>query len=315
MRRAIRDVYKRQSLYVAAAELAGSRHSRIACVQCHTGGTPSDVRACATIKDKVDCSICHEKVVSDYRESTHGTLAAQGSPDAPLCQDCHSPHGTQGRLDLSSPTYSRNIPTLCAKCHQEGSKAALRYTGKQNHIVDHYRESIHGKGLLQSGLTVTANCADCHTSHHELPASDPRSSVNRANIPEICAKCHRGIYELFTASVHSPKVTHTAKPLPVCADCHSAHSIERTDLADFRLSIIDQCGRCHQQITASYFETFHGKVSELGGLKTAKCYDCHGSHDILPVTDPRSHLSRNNIVATCGKCHTAVSYTHLVADL
>jgi cytochrome b subunit of formate dehydrogenase len=42
----------------------------------------------------------------------------------------------------------------------------------------------------------------------------------------------------------------------------------------------------------------------LGYLKTAKCYDCHGAHDILPVNDPRSHLSRNNIVATCGKCHT-----------
>jgi cytochrome b subunit of formate dehydrogenase len=67
---------------------------------------------------------------------------------------------------------------------------------------------------------------------------------------------------------------------------------------------MDQCGRCHQQITAAYFETFHGKVSKLGYLKTAKCYDCHGAHDILPVADPRSHLSRNNIVATCGKCHT-----------
>ena len=170
--------------------------------------------------------------------------------------------------------------------------------------MDHYRESIHGKGLLEAGLTVTANCADCHTSHHELPSSDPRSSVNRANIAETCAQCHRGIYELFTASVHSPKVTHTGKPLPVCADCHSAHSIERTDLSDFRLNIMDQCGRCHQQITESYFETFHGKVSKLGYLKTAKCYDCHGAHDILPVNDPRSHLSRNNIVATCGKCHT-----------
>jgi len=291
------------SLHVSAAELAGSRHSRIACVQCHTGGTPSDVRACSTIASKVDCSICHEKAVGQYRESTHGTLAAQGSPDAPLCQDCHSPHGTQGKLDSTSPTYSRNVPALCAKCHQEGQKAAVRYTGKQNHIVDHYRESIHGKGLLQSGLTVTANCADCHTPHHELPSRDPRSSVNRANIAETCAQCHRGIYELFTASVHSPKVTRTGKPLPVCADCHSAHSIQRTDLSSFRLNIMDQCGRCHQQITEAYFDTFHGKVSKLGYLKTAKCYDCHGAHDILPVTDVRSHLSRNNIVATCGKCH------------
>ena len=99
---------------------------------------------------------------------------------------------------------------------------------------------------MQAGLTVTADCADCHTAHHELPASDPRSSVNRANIARTCAQCHRGIFELFTASVHSTDVTHTAKELPVCADCHSAHSIKRTDLSDFRLHIMDQCGRCHR---------------------------------------------------------------------
>ena len=71
------------SLYVSASELAGSRHSRIACVQCHTDGTPSNVRACSTIKDKVDCSICHEKVVGQYRDSTHGTLAARAAPTRP----------------------------------------------------------------------------------------------------------------------------------------------------------------------------------------------------------------------------------------
>ncbi len=91
------------SLYVNAAELAGSRHSRIACVQCHTGGTPSNVRACVTIKDKVDCSICHEQVVAQYRESTHGTLAAQGSPDAPVCAGLPQParHPGQARFRLA----------------------------------------------------------------------------------------------------------------------------------------------------------------------------------------------------------------------
>ncbi len=38
-------------------------------------------------------------------------------------------------------------------------------------------------------------------------------------------------------------------------------------------------------------------------MKTAKCYDCHGAHDILPVWNPRSHLSRENIVETCAQCH------------
>jgi cytochrome b subunit of formate dehydrogenase len=60
---------------------------------------------------------------------------------------------------------------------------------------------------------------------------------------------------------------------------------------------------CHQDIAKTYFETFHGKVTKLGYAKTAKCHDCHGSHEILPVTNPHSTLSRENIVATCQQCH------------
>jgi len=89
----------------------------------------------------------------------------------------------------------------------------------------------------------------------------------------------------------------------VCSDCHSAHSIRRADEDGFKLEIMDRCGRCHGEIAKTYFDTYHGKVSKLGYTKTAKCYDCHGAHDIQKVTDPRSHLSRANVVATCQKCH------------
>ena len=68
-----------------------------------------------------------------------------------------------------------------------------------------------------------------------------------------------------------------------------------------------KCGRCHEKIAESYFETYHGKVSQLGYTKTAKCYDCHGSHDILPADDPKSHLSHGNVVKTCQKCHTGAT--------
>jgi cytochrome b subunit of formate dehydrogenase len=68
--------------------------------------------------------------------------------------------------------------------------------------------------------------------------------------------------------------------------------------------LMEQCGRCHEEQAETYFDTFHGKVSRLGGQAAAKCYDCHGTHNILPTTDPESTLSRNNVVATCGKCHT-----------
>lgn len=291
------------SLFVKAPELASSRHARVACVQCHTGVTPSRERPCATVIEKVDCSICHSQAVTQYKESTHGQLSGKGSPDAPVCRDCHGTHGILGKTQSNSPSYSRNIPNLCAKCHRTGEKAAIRNHSTQTNILEHYSESIHGKGLLEAGLTVTADCVDCHTAHSELPRRDPRSTVNRANIAATCAKCHRGIYDRFTSSIHSPNVSGSDKKLPACVDCHSSHSIQRTDITDFRLHIMDQCGNCHKEITERYFETYHGKVSRLGYLKTAKCYDCHGAHETRRVSDPKSTLSRANIVKTCAKCH------------
>ncbi|MCC6651281.1 MAG: cytochrome c3 family protein, partial [Candidatus Eisenbacteria bacterium] len=297
---------KTVSLFVDPTQVEHSRHAKIACAQCHTGISPSAQRACITVKPKVDCSICHAAVVTVYQTSVHGKLAAKGSPDAPECSDCHGKHGIQSHLEVESKTYARNVPALCGSCHRTGKKAALRYKGEQTEILEHYEESIHGKGLMKSGLVVTATCADCHSPHGELPASDPASTVNRANIASTCANCHRGIYEQFEASVHSPAVTKKLKPgekLPVCSDCHSSHTIGRTDTENFRLTIMSQCGKCHEKLSESYFETYHGKVAKLGFSKTAKCYDCHGAHDIMPITSPQSRLSRDNIVATCAKCH------------
>ncbi|HXF48445.1 MAG TPA: cytochrome c3 family protein [Verrucomicrobiae bacterium] len=294
---------KRVSLFVDTLEVKGSIHRNTACAQCHTGASPTHKRPCATIKTKVDCSTCHAEVVQTYAASTHGKLNERGDPNAPFCRDCHGVHGIKEHRNPNSPTYPTRVPDLCGQCHREGEKAALRLTGEKQKVVKNYVESIHGKGLLQSGLVVTAMCTDCHTPHHELPSADTASSVSRKHIAETCAQCHHGIYEQFAKSIHFPGRAQTDKPLPLCHDCHSAHTITRTDKEGFKLGIINQCGRCHQDVAESYFDTFHGKVSKLGYTAAAKCYDCHGAHDILPPWEPASHLSRQNIVATCGKCH------------
>ena len=300
---ALKSTEDGRPLFVNADELKGSMHTRVACAQCHTGVSPSRRRACETVIQKVDCSICHTAQVEQYQMSLHGRLARENDPNAPVCAECHGTHGVLGRQNPDSPTFPVHVPALCARCHREGEKAALRYQGKEREIINHYIESIHGKGLLKSGLTVTAMCTNCHTAHRELPASDSTSTVNRNNIAVTCSQCHHGIYQKFVGSIHSPTVSKSGEALPVCSECHTAHTIRRTDEAGFRLEIMEKCGRCHLKITETYFDTYHGKVTRLGYGKTAKCYDCHGAHDILPVDDPRSHLSRNNVVETCRKCH------------
>jgi cytochrome b subunit of formate dehydrogenase len=312
-----------RSLAVDEALHARSVHGRngVSCAQCHTGASPSLERSCATISARVDCSVCHEGEVGDYERGVHGSLHAKNDPNAPYCTDCHGTHEVLEHqiaddtpaavkdLVRASPTYSRNVPDLCARCHQEGAPAARRYLGPETHIIERYSESIHGQGLLESGLVVTAVCTDCHTPHRELPAADPESTVHEGRIAHTCGRCHDGIYEQFRQSVHSKEANadyvqlRDMPPLPDCNDCHSSHTMSRTDVAAFKLGIMDQCGKCHEEITESYFETYHGKATALGDATKAKCYDCHGAHDILPASDERSRLSKTNIVATCGECH------------
>ena len=292
-----------RSLHVRAEELSGSRHEKISCSQCHAEVTASRHRPCETITHKVDCSSCHADIGRQYRDSRHGELTAKRDPEAPTCVECHGTHGILGKADPSSATFPINVPRLCARCHREGEKAAKRYKGSQHDIVQHYVESIHGLGLMKSGLTVTAMCTSCHTAHGVLPKDNPVSSVNRNNIPTTCGRCHHGIEEQFRRSVHATQAGKTKKELPVCSDCHTAHTISRTDATGFKLEIMGKCGRCHEEIAKTYFDTYHGKVSQLGYTKTAKCYDCHGSHDILRVSDPGSHLSGKHVVQTCRKCH------------
>lgn len=303
-----KDIFKivngeKLSLFVDINEHDNSAHKENSCVKCHANVNTSNNPICKG-SGIVDCSSCHDEQVADYVVSQHGKLHAEGKLNSAYCTDCHGKHNTLKKSNLDSPTFVRNIPELCEKCHAHAEKVGGHAADKAREgLAEKYSMSIHGKGLLESGLTVTATCADCHTAHKELPADDPLSSVYPDNIPATCAKCHLGIYEKFKLSIHSPTVTKTDKELPGCSDCHKSHSIERVDRTDFRSGIIDQCGRCHMDVTDTYFETFHGKVSKLGSTNTAHCYDCHGSHSIFPTYDPRSALSRKNIVETCKECH------------
>jgi len=302
-----------QSMYVNADEVNHSRHSnvredqkKVACSQCHSEVNASRVRPCETITHGVDCSSCHDEIGKLYLGSIHGQLVSKSNPNAPTCKECHGTHGILGKQDPQSSTFATNVPGLCGRCHREGQMAAVRYTGTQHEIISNYTESIHGT-LLKNGLTVTATCTSCHTAHQILPRTDPASSVNANNVPTTCGRCHHGIEEQFENSIHAKRVSGYSKPLPVCNDCHTAHAIRRTDENSFRLDVMTTCGRCHAEIAQTYFETYHGKVSKLGYTKAAKCYDCHGAHDVLAVTDPRSHLSRANVAATCGKCHAGAT--------
>ncbi len=293
---------KRVSLHISVDSLSNSVHKNISCTKCHTDVNLKALRPCETSKN-VDCSNCHIKTSETYFASDHGKAYMTKKSNAPFCTNCHGTHQIKSRYDDTSPTYRANIPTTCGKCHQTNGKANKGTHLKELNALSDYSQSVHGKGLKEKGLLVSAVCTDCHTSHSILKESDKNSSVNPLNIPNTCSHCHKSIFEEYMKSEHSIANSDGNLTYPTCANCHSAHTISEIDKSKFQIQITKQCGSCHKKLAETFKETYHGKAIHLGYMEAAKCSDCHGSHNILKVSNPNSMVGSNNIVATCRQCH------------
>ncbi len=290
------------SLTVKKSKLANSQHRNIPCVKCHADVNPNAERPCVTA-DKVDCSNCHAKISEEYFASGHGENYLKGNKAVPYCVDCHGDHNVKSHLDETSPIFRSSIPQLCGECHRKGGRAPANAQLAEVNALADYSTSVHGRGLTEKGLLPSAICTDCHTTHNVLKHDNSRSSVYPANIPATCSQCHRGIYKQYTKSVHFALGDDSGKKLPTCSDCHSSHTIVRVEKDKFMMQVTHQCGNCHDQLANTYFDTMHGKAYKLGYMEAAKCSDCHGAHDILPVNDPNSRVGFKNVVETCQKCH------------
>lgn len=305
------DVHKmvdgeRVSLFVDAIELPNSVHKNIPCVKCHTEVSEHLERPCAT-NAPVDCSSCHAETFDLYFQSGHGQAHYNKVENAPYCTDCHGTHATKSRYDDTSPVYRTAIPTLCGDCHREDGKAPQTTELKEINAFADYSMSVHGQGLTEKGLTVSAVCTDCHSTHNMLKESNPASTVHPTNIQQTCGNCHKGIYEQYIRSDHSYTEDEAGKEYPTCVRCHSAHVISPVTQDKFMNEVTIQCGSCHEETAETYMETYHGKAYQLGYFETARCSDCHGAHLILKQENPESSISSVNLVQTCAKCHVGAN--------
>jgi len=309
---------KPASLFVDSAKLKHSIHgSMFSCVDCH-----KDVKSLVhdTPPAKVQCAQCHADAQDAYSHSYHARPAKDGSAGA-NCQDCHGgAHEILPADDPKSPVAHGNIPSTCGRCH--GQKLLMESNGESAQPFLSYQDSVHGRAVGK-GSKKAAVCTDCHGAHDILPASDAKSPVAKASIPATCGKCHTEIENTFNQSIHGQAIARGNQLAPACTDCHGIHSIKpHTDptspAAEQNVSR-DMCARCHSGVRLSqefgvpgnrvnsYFDSYHGLAAEGGSLVAANCSSCHGVHDILPSSDPRSTINHAHLDATCGKCHKGVT--------
>ncbi len=308
---------EQQPLFVDSQAFAHSVHGDLPCTTCHQDATsiPHEPKLAAVTLDT--CATCHSDEVDAYRRSSHGKARANGEKEAASCTDCHgNVHRIVPHTDPTSAAHWTNLAKTCAHCHAN-LDLMQRLQIPVVRPVAAYLQSVHARAVAAGRRG--AECSDCHGSHLILPSVDPQSSIYRRNVPLICGACHKEVLAKYQMSVHGQALARGVTDAPVCTDCHNEHGI--LPITDPKSPVFaanvpsETCGRCHGDARMNekygipsgnylaFEDSFHGLALRAGKLSVANCASCHGVHDILPSSDPRSQVNPQHLPETCGKCH------------
>ncbi len=259
---------------------------------------PGKTRAKVTIKskdypyeviDNSECLNCHGNEINEleFEKSVHGDNS---------CVSCHSDITNVKTHIMKAAEAKRGKihiePVKCHQCHDE--EALGYYTG------GHFLNDIQ--------------CTDCHTGIHRLTAW----KGDKKRVIHACEICHSD--KGYSESVHGKAALAGNPDAPDCTDCHgidkSLHKIPMLKGEKKKEFHTEACQVCHADkemmkrnkifpiATQTYYESYHGRIEKLGSPRlVAGCSDCHRAHDILPPDNPKSSISPENLVKTCGKCH------------
>lgn len=206
----------------------------------------------------------------------------------------------------------------CLDCHSL-LDPPLQVTQEQ------FSRDIHA----QKGLT----CASCHggdPTHRDADAMSKqagfRGSVRRAQIPELCGRCHSDAVFMrqhnpslrtdqlsqYKTSVHGKRLAQGDSKVAVCIDCHGVHDLRPASDTRSRvnpLNVAQTCSRCHAnaeymksyRIPTDQFDKYsksvhHEAMTARGDLSAPTCTTCHGSHGAAPP-------GVDSVQNVCSTCH------------
>jgi hypothetical protein len=305
------------------ASLFAAGNKTPVCADCHNPHTVTLVAGGKKfISEKDHCLRCHQHAMGiTLRNGEKVSLkvnaaALEGSVHAKLgCFDCHFGFSTSQhpKRNFNTPRdFSIAQADACRRCHFDKYTKTL--------------ESIHYSILSQGNLKAPV-CTDCHGAHTVVQArADKLQSSKR------CGRCHQDIFGTYTKSIHGTAlIQENNTDVPICADCHTAHSIQGAHTQDYRDKVPEICGKCHGNselmkkyglypgVVNSYLQDFHGvtlkfyqrqkdgTATDISRKAIATCVDCHGIHDITKTTGPTTNIVKARLKNRCQKCHAGAS--------
>jgi hypothetical protein len=209
-------------------------------------------------------------------------------------------------MSLTLPTYGKSG---CMVCHGDPNLVRIKAGKLVSYTMDQKR--------IDSSAHSKISCTGCHADF-AYSAPHKTGSNWREVAKGSCRGCHQKEWDALSASVHggSPKPGQksTGKK-PLCGDCHGGHYIglaskDPAAKAKLHASANQMCGRCHVDYWKNYDDYYHGAAYRKGASDAPACWQCHGSHDVLPTKNAESHTNPANLPETCSVCHQGTSDTY-----
>ncbi|MBI2376562.1 MAG: hypothetical protein HYV07_21380 [Deltaproteobacteria bacterium] len=290
-----------------------------------------------------ECLVCHAGIgekkapkldIDTFHASVHGQ------------EGCLGCHGDVMNESLRHEEEDEDLaPVRCGLCHEATAKK--------------YESSIHGKVPADS-KRQQATCARCHGDHDITLPKDPKARVHPINQRVTCGVCHgedrivaghklemgrefRAVLRGADSQKVESLMDRHALVSAGCADCHSSHSVVgKADPSSeiYPGTVVETCGRCHEDEVSAYVKSAHGKASrkpgfswELDGegnvlapgpdsegpVQPPVCSTCHlmhkngngnGKHGERSAAAPHSAQFRLDVVKECGHCHQRLMETY-----
>jgi cytochrome b subunit of formate dehydrogenase len=303
MTRAGREV----PLFVDAALLGRSAHATLGCTDCHAGFKPDDLPHARRIQ-RVACLSCHDGVETEHPFHLMPTGGEARMIEGADCTSCHGRHDIAPVGAEDSPLGAARRVDFCGRCHRE--------------VTDRFRVSAHGRAHA-AGAPGAPECLTCHrgaVTARQMPEDGAALKIAQE---KACLSCHLENPEVrarmgpgarfiaaYEEGVHGSALLRGNGAAANCVDCHGSHEMEHAYVGSARVNrhnIPSTCGSCHTEIATSYAGSVHGAAVARGNTEAPVCTTCHGEHDILKTSDPRSPVAPANVSEqVCSPCHSSV---------
>ncbi len=205
-----------------------------------------------------------------YWTSGHGKrLKADGDERVAVCIDCHGAHEILSGGEPESRTNPLNVPDTCGTCH--GDAGLMAEYDLPVEVVEEYRQSIHGRLLIEQHDTGAPTCATCHGNHSAMPPGF-------ASVGAVCGQCHQHATEAFSTSIHASQPEFRG-----CVQCHGggegrhSHLVERITkgpaamIQRYTLLLASEPEPSPERVT----EMIHPDPKQILERALPTCLDCH----------------------------------------